>query len=109
MARAKLLQFVAPKGRMAIWHPATEGLWLWSRINEVSFRVGGAIGMLVRGLGPREDFAMCLPVERAADGTLKADTSQGAAGNVKSCRELPAGYWTFLRPLQEGDPEIPGA
>ena len=111
MPRAKLLQFVAPNDGPAVWLPATEGLWEWYEMywfERLESDPSPSL-LLVRGLGPREDNALCMPVTRADDGSLVADVSQGAAGKVKSCRELPIGYWTFIRPLQEGDPEIPGA
>ena len=114
MPRARLLQFVAPNDGPAIWLPATEGLWEWRRLtlfpSDLIPQAMGAKLLLVRGLGPREDDALCMPVTTAPDGTIKPDASRGVDyGQVKSCRELPPGYWTFIRPLQEGDPEIPGA
>ena len=124
MPRARLLQFVAPNDGPAIWLPATEGLWEWRLIfphgmtRDQDGTVHRGVKILadvprlfiIRGLGPREDDALCMPVTTAPDGTIKPDASRGVDyGQVKSCRELPAGYWTFIRPLQEGDPEIPGA
>ena len=123
MARVKLLRFVN-EGGLDVWLPATEGLCEWRRVvharrfivqdGQPTITVeedilGTPKLFIIRGLGPRGDNAVCLPVVRREDGTLEADTSQGAAGSVKSCRKLPAGYWTFIRPLQAGDPEIPGA
>ena len=112
MPRAKLLQFVAPNDGPAIWLPATEGLWEWRCLtlfpSDLIPQAMGAKLLLVRGPGPREDGALCLPVVES-EGRVLPDLSQSPAAQVKSCRELPAGYWTFIRPLQEGDPSIPGA
>lgn len=110
MARAKLLQFVAPNHGTAIWLPATEGLWEWQVLTTKDgfWKLRARKLLLVRGCGPRGDDGLCMPV---VDEAIEGDTSYlcGDTEHVKSVRELPAGYWTFLRPLQAGDPEIPGA
>jgi len=110
MPRAKLLQFVAPNDGPAVWLPATEGLWEWYEMywfERLESDPSPSL-LLVRGLGPREDNALCMPVVES-EGRVLPDLSQAPAAHVKSCRELPIGYWTFIRPLQDGDPEIPGA
>jgi len=92
-----------PNDSEGVWLPVTPGLWRWRRVLPDG-RLAEAKLILVSDPGVRGDNAVCIPVEALADGSLKAD-----AEAVKSVRELPAGYWTFVRPLAAGDPEIPQA
>jgi len=87
-----------PNDSEGVWLPVTPGLWRWRRVLPDG-RLAEAKLILVSDPGVRGDNAICIPVEWPADRMLIA-----SEGTARSVRELSAGYWTFLRPPQEGDP-----
>ena len=100
--RACIYQLKAEKNKLSVWMPGPEGLWEWRRV------LTGGIGaflddpklLLVRGASGDQ---LCLPVvEDPLTGLRPTDIQ-------RAVRTLDAGYWTFLRPLKDDDPAIPGA